>query len=181
MDMAHAAQAFEIGQKYHQFEIAGLGKAPYVFLGVEKRVYCACQGAPAQPGSTCDYCGTGIMLLYWLRSAVGREFKVGCDCILKTNSDRALRVAVENAKQQHDREMREARAEKKRIADLARINAAKERLSEIAEKLRAEPHPMAASGPFFAGKTRLDWAEWMLEHAGMSGRLSVARAIESLL
>ncbi len=173
--------AFAVGQKYHQFEIAGLGPAPYVLVDVVKRAFCAGPGCPSQPGSSCDYCGTGIMFEYWLKAADGRRFKVGCDCVLKTSSDRALRVAVMNEKQKHEREVREARAAVKRQKDTARIAAAVSRLPEVAEAFRAEPHPQAASYDFLQGKTRLDWAEWMLANAGMSGRLSVAKAIETVL
>ena len=61
------------GQKVHKFELAGLGLAPYTFLGCERKVYQACQGAPEQPGGSCDYCGTGIMYQFLLRSADGRR------------------------------------------------------------------------------------------------------------
>lgn len=43
----------------HKFELAGLGKAPFHFTGqVSEKTYQACNGAPVQPASTCDYCGT---------------------------------------------------------------------------------------------------------------------------
>ena len=61
----------------HPFERAGLGVAPYTFLGVSERVYVACPGAPAQPGGTCDYCGNGIRYLYHCVSADGRRFAGG--------------------------------------------------------------------------------------------------------
>lgn len=103
------------------------------------------------------------------------------DCILKTDSSRALRVAVENEVQKRQREQREARAAVKRQKDGDRIAAAAARLPEVADKLRAEPHPQAQSIPFLKDKTRLDWAEWMLVNAGTSGRLAVAKVIEALL
>lgn len=172
---------FVVGEKYHAFERAGLGKAPYTFMGCERRVFQACPGAPEQPGGCCDYCGTGIHYQFILRSADGREFKVGSDCILKVDSSRALRVAVENELQKREREQREARAAVKRQKDVDRIAAAVAVLPNVADTFRAQPHPQAASGPFFAAKTRLDWAEWMLANAGMSGRLTVAKAIETAL
>jgi hypothetical protein len=100
---------------------------------------------------------------------------------MKANDDKALRVAVLNAKQQHERELRQARAERKRMADVARYEAAATRLPEVADRLRAEPHPQAQSFPFLRDKTKLDWAEWMLANAGLLGKLAVARAIEALL
>ncbi len=181
MTQTRTAAAFTPGVKYHKFEIAGLGTAPYTFEGTSRMIYVACPGAPVQPGGCCDYCGTAIMDAFWLKSADGRTFKVGCDCILKTTSDRALIVAVKTARQAHERQLRQAREAKKTAVSVARIAAAEAQLASVADVFHAQPHPMAANGPFFATKTRLDWAEWMLAHAGVSGRLSVAKAIETAL
>ena len=168
------------GQKVHKFELSGLGKAPYVFLGVTQNWHSAAPGHK-QPGGCCDYCSTGIAFEFWLRSADGRKFKVGSDCILKTSHDRSLIVAVKTEVQKHQKALRDARAEVKRAADVARIEAAKVRLPEVADRLRKEPHPQAESIQFLRDKTKLDWAEWMLANAGTSGRLAVARAIEELV
>jgi len=165
------------GAKVHKFEIAGLGAFPYRFMGVTKKIFQAAPDAPVQPGSSCDYCGTGISLEYWLQSADGKRFKVGCDCILKTTSDRSLIVAVKTAKQQHEADLRQARAEKKRAAEVVEIAAAIERIGEVTAAWSEQPHPRAARGEFFANKTRMDWATWMLDNAGHAGRLTVARAI----
>ena len=67
----------------HPFEKAGLGAAPFTFTGVTKQTYQAHHSAPVQPGTSCDYCSTGIMFVCGVRGADGREFKVGCDCIQK--------------------------------------------------------------------------------------------------
>lgn len=182
MDTATMTRAHEAGQKYHQFEIAGLGQAPYRFVGCRENWFVAGDGSYRKPGGSCDYCGTGILWEFWLESADGRRFKVGSDCVLKHDSDKALRVAVETEVQRRQREQREAKRAAKWQKDAARIEAAKARLSEVAELFRAEPHPMAKTGgPFFADKTLLDWAEWMLANAGMSGRLAVAKRIEDAL
>ncbi len=181
MTRTHVANTFQPGQKVHKFEVAGLGDAPYTYLGCSRKVFQACQGAPEQAGGSCDYCGTGIMFQFHLRSADGREFKVGSDCILKTDSTRALIVPVKTEVQKHQKALRDARAQKKCAKDVARIAAAVAQLPLVADAFAAEPHPMAASGPFFATKTRLDWANWMLANAGLSGRLTVAKAIETSL
>ncbi len=44
----------------HVFERAGLGLAPFRFVGMEEKTFQACPGAPIQAGSSCDYCGTGM-------------------------------------------------------------------------------------------------------------------------
>lgn len=87
----------------HVFERAGLGRAPFRFERFEVSKYQACHGAPIQPGTSCDYCGTGIMNVFWIRSADAKEFKVGCDCVHKTG-DAGLVKAV------RDEERRQARA-----------------------------------------------------------------------
>jgi hypothetical protein len=172
---------FVPGRKYHVFEQAGLGQAPYRYLRCTENLWVSGDGSVRKAGGSCDYCGAGILLEFWLESADGRKFKVGCDCILKADSDKALRVAVETEIQKRKREQRHARAEAKRQKDVARIQAARLRLPDVADAFKSQPHPMAASGPFFASKTLLDWAEWMLANAGVSGALSVAKRIESAL
>jgi len=152
------------GTVIHVFEKAGLGKAPFRFVGMHKEVYCACPGAPVQPGSSCDYCGQGIMFVCTIQSADGRRFKVGCDCVHKTG-DAGLRKVVDAAKAKVDREARHAR-------DAARIEEALALLPTVEAKLAAQPHPRG-----FAGLTKLDWAHWMLKNAGTTGKLQVAKAI----
>jgi len=97
----------------HEFEKAGLGQYPYVFRGIQEKKFQAVPGdkdCPIQPGSSCDYCGTAIMYEFWLESADGKRFKVGCDCVCRTNSDPALKA--------------QAKAEQKRIAKENRVNKA---------------------------------------------------------
>jgi hypothetical protein len=89
----------------HHFELAGLGKAPFHFTGtVTEKVFVACPGATPKAGSSCDYCGTGIRYEFWVRSACGKEFKVGCDCIHKTG-DRGLIQQISAA----ERKLRDAK------------------------------------------------------------------------
>lgn len=67
------------------------------------------------------------------------------------------------------------RVAQKAQAMQARIDAAREALSrdDVRAALAAQPHPRG-----FAGKTRLDWAEWMMANAGTAGRLQVVGAVE---
>jgi hypothetical protein len=77
----------------HPFEVAGLGKAPFRFVGSERRVYQACPGAPIQPGTSCDYCGTGIMYVAWVQGKDGKKFKVGLDCAMRTEDTKLIAEA----------------------------------------------------------------------------------------
>lgn len=161
-----------VGSAVHRFEQAGLGKAPFRFVGYETKTYQACQGAPIQPGTCCDYCGTGISGVYWIRSSDGKNFKVGCDCVLKTG-DAGLRRVI-NAK------LAEQRLVARHAREGARIETAKVKLADeaVRAELAAKPHPRAAGNPDYFGKlTLLDWAEWMMANAGNKGRIEVARLL----
>lgn len=68
----------------HAFERANLGKAPFRCVGYFESVWQAHQGAPLQPGTSCDYCGQGIRHAFRIRAADGFEFKVGSDCVMRT-------------------------------------------------------------------------------------------------
>jgi hypothetical protein len=91
----------------HPFTRAGFGPAPFRCVGMTVEKYQACQGAPIQPGTSCDYCGTGIMYAFWIVNAdESRRFKVGCDCVAKTNAD-VVGFKAEKAK--HDKTIRDTR------------------------------------------------------------------------
>jgi hypothetical protein len=70
----------------HPFERAGLGHAPYRCYGCRENRF-EMPGFGWKPGGSCDYCGTGILYEYVIKSADGVEFVVGCDCVNKTGAD----------------------------------------------------------------------------------------------
>lgn len=76
----------------HVFERSGLGKAPFKFIGMHTCTYQACHGAPIQAGSSCDHCGTGIMYVCTIRDSLGKTFKVGSSCVLKTGDAGMIRA-----------------------------------------------------------------------------------------
>ena len=50
----------------HRFEKAGLGIAPFRYIGMTTKWYNPCPGSlmgneGCKPGGTCDYCGMGIL------------------------------------------------------------------------------------------------------------------------
>lgn len=84
---------------------------------------------------SCDICGTGIHNHFVIKDATGRNFVVGCDCVMKTD-DTKLITAVEKAERDRKRAIRKA------------ANDAKwERIRE--ERIAAEAAERAANG----GKT----------------------------
>lgn len=168
----------------HPFEKAGLGQAPFQFVGMEEKrgplpmqdaegniIPGAFVGALGQPMGSCDYCGASLAYCCYVRSADGKTFIVGTECVSKT-ADPGLRREVDQAVKEAKKKARIAR-EEKRIADACNALADNGNLGEY---LRTQPHPY----PYMAeeGHTRYSWANWMLANAGHSGCLQVARYIE---
>ena len=168
----------------HPFEAAGLGKAPFRFVGMTeergpiKRVGADGAvleiGAPGQPMGTCDYCGQGIALVCAIESADGKRFKVGSDCVLKVcradNRDSRLIDPVKRAVNQHKSALARARREKKKDAERARIAAAREAFNPA--DFAGEPHPAIGD------KTLADDIEFLFVRAGHNGQLRAAAMVE---
>lgn len=70
----------------HPFERAGLGKSPFRCVGCRENWFVMGDGS-RKPGGTCNYCGTGILNEYVIKSSDGKSFVVGCDCVQRTNAD----------------------------------------------------------------------------------------------
>lgn len=153
-----------VGTVVHAFERAGLGKAPFKFVGAYEAKFQACPGAPVQAGTSCDYCGTGIMLVCRIQSADGREFKVGCDCVAKTG-DAGLKKIIDRKMAERRTAMAHANADKK-IAEALAI------LPSVEGVLKAQPHPRG-----FRNLTAYDGVTWLLANAGRKGKVEAAKAI----
>ena len=150
----------------HVFEKAGLGKAPFRFVRVERRVgpivttiapgITAMVGAPGQPMGSCAYCGTGIAECCVIHSADGREFIVGNECVRKTG-DGGLR-----------RELNAARTKLRHEREDQAIADGRAFVDEHAEQLRAIQTPSGRGSMF-------DRAAWFFANAGRAGKLQVIR------
>ena len=159
----------------HPFEKAGLCLAPFRYVGMVDqtddgnggRVVGSLGGCTVttKRGGTCDYCGMAIVNMFTIKSADGKTFKVGCDCLAKVDAKLTVRAKVD------------VKA-KKKATDAARIKAARESLPR-AESLRLAPHPTAWGAA--NGKTMADWCEWMFANAGTTGKLNAARVVEKAL
>jgi hypothetical protein len=94
--------------KIHPFEVAGLGIAPFRFVGVDS------QGEMIG----CAYCGTGIKHKFLIVSSDGKKSKVGCDCIQKIDyglyliAKKAHREAIRQARLESVREGRKSQKAK---------------------------------------------------------------------
>jgi hypothetical protein len=165
----------------HPFESAGLGRAPFRFIGVDYRVGpirianrdgTETQiGAPGQPMGTCEFCGQGIAECCMIQDADGKRFVVGNVCVAKTNDPKLI--------DETKRAVGRAALERKRERDRVRIvgvRAKLERDEALRRVLRNQPHPLLWQAK--KGQTMLDWCEWMLKSSGVSGSLKVCRAVE---
>ena len=155
----------------HAFEKAGLGIAPFEYVGfytsrgphrsvangIEIQV-----GAPGQPMGTCAFCGAGIANCFKIKSADGKGFIVGSECVRKTG-DYGMERAVDKEIQRIRKESEEAR-----IAEIQRRFAAGE-LSDLLLGLRS---------PSGIGASAMSWFDWMMRHAGHSGKMRVVRFVE---
>ncbi len=159
----------------HMFELAGLGTAPFRFVGVEekrgpirytdKTTGLEMEvGAPGQPMGTCDYCGQGIAICCTVKSADGKTFIVGSDCIAKVG-DAGLKKLVDSKVRQRAKTNEELRIEN--VRNLLADETVRATLSEL-------PSPSKFG-------TLLTWAEWMMKNAGHSGRMRVVRAISKVV
>ena len=117
----------------HPFEKAGFGKAPFSCTHVSENVFALPDGT-SKAGGCCDYCGTGIRWEFWIKSSIAgaRQFKVGCDCVVKTGWGIE---GFEKVRADHTRARRQAGAQKRRDARKAQLAA--ERAQRDAERQEA--------------------------------------------
>lgn len=162
----------------HAFEVAGLGVAPFRFVGFSESVINYPDGTQ-QASGCCDYCSTGIRYCCHIKSADGKTFVVGTNCVEKTGDKGIMQAYKQSA------EFRKLQSDK-RNAKGAEARAAVETLiEENKAKLAAAPHPYGFNDRQ-TGKplTLLDQVLWMKSNCGNSGitqyRKTLARVIEAL-
>lgn len=161
----------EVGM--HAFERAGLGKAPFRYVGMGVKTYQACQGAPIQPGGTCDYCGTGIMYCYGIKSADGKHSVVGCDCIAKVGDEGLIR-AYKNSP-----EYRKMQSDKRHAKDVEVTAELKALMEARKEQWSKEAHPYGfVDRKTGIPMTMLDYQLFKFNSCGASGRASMLRLLK---
>jgi hypothetical protein len=146
--------------RIHVFEKAHLGVAPFRFVGMEKKVYQACPGAPIQPGGMCDYCGQGIMFLCTIRDRDGKTFIVGSDCVLRTGDGNLKKVLGE--------EQRKLNREKANVRDQAVRDALHSLLDDPETRAKLDAYRFEKREGWW--KTATEEITWMLDKAGAAGR-----------
>lgn len=149
----------------HKFESAGLGQAPFRYVGYQEITYQACPGAPVVAGGSCDYCGACIRDAFFIESADHKKFKVGSDCIYKIG-DAGLVDTVKRAANQVKTQKRHER-EKQFIA----LN--EEKMIEKFAKLSDIKHPNS----YFAeqGKTMRDYQLFLYQNRGPAAKIKMIK------
>jgi hypothetical protein len=159
----------------HPWTAAGLGRAPFTFVGYHEARGPIRQtlpdgivvevGAPGQPMGVCDACGTGIAHCYRVCSADGQTSVVGCDCIDRLDGSLrrealAARRSYGNAKRAESRiaaDNAAARAWKaardQQVADVLKANAG------LAEALRTDHRIAREIAERFAATGRISPAQ----------------------
>lgn len=154
--------ASDVGK--HAFEIAGLGLAPFKFVGASENFITYPDGTTKAAG-TCDYCGTGIRLECRIVSSDRKESVVGCNCVEKVGDTGILKAYKSSP---------EFRAHKRKLAQLKDAIVQKEidaLMVELSQYFAVLPHPYgyvdrATKVPL----TYLDYVKYGIHQCGAAGR-----------
>ncbi len=160
----------------HVFERAGLGKAPFRVTGFTVKTFKASPDSPTQPGTCCDFCGTGIMNVCMIRGADGSEFKVGCDCVARTGDAGLIRQYKNRP------EVRAANRAKAKAKDHA-VTAAWQELIEAPATLAKLGSVTVPGKPWIPGDRTpmLDSLKRVWAMCGASGRATRLKQLKTLL
>ena len=163
--------AAEIGM--HVFERAGLGKAPFKLVHVYECVFKPFPDAPARPGRGCSFCGTGIMTAYELKSADGKYFVVGCNCVEKTGDTGLIKAYKTHPEHRALLRQKAALKDAANIAEWKRVTTDPESMEKLSSVVRESE---------YRGKE--PWLTFALrawDYCGASGRANYLRAAKKIL
>jgi hypothetical protein len=137
-------QSTQATRPLHVFEVAGLGKAPFEYVG------------SGIGRTSCDYCGTAIVNQFFVASADGKQFVVGCECIKKTDDANLVRPVSRAL-----RDMSRARQYERNTSPAAQLRRrCEEIILRYADQLERIP---AAAIPSAGPPTLLTWSRLMLK------------------
>jgi hypothetical protein len=175
----------------HKFTDAGLGQAPFKFIGIQENAIKHANGH-SQAGGCCDFCSTGIRWEHIILSADGKRSVVGSDCIRKVGdaklmkaSDIAKKAALREKKEQARRDKWEAiqNEQRDRNGGLTDWEVENKRRQEIAEAEAAANREKAAKFAGIADRLR-DWKGGFRDSVALGldeGRLPMGRGMDLML
>lgn len=184
--MSNVTAAEVADANVHPFERAGLGKAPFRFVGMVQQDLCYGEAIlsrvefqatgvlmTTKPGGSCAYCGTYIVQMFNVKSADGRTFHVGSDCVAKTG-DKKLIDAAKVAQRKRDAVKRTAKA-----ADVRReLNALLDR-EDVRELLSTKQRPQPIPGWSKEMNSLLSYVIFLAGRGGAAGRLRALRLVKA--
>jgi len=174
----------------HPFQRAGLGLAPFRYIGQVHQDIAYGQAVvnsaefraggvmvTTKPGGTCAYCGNGILNMFNVKSADGKTFHVGSDCIQKVGGPELARKVARTVAAN-----RKASAAKRADEKIAAAVAALAR-PEVRAALSAQARPglsVAYGEVVTERKAMLVYVEYLLAHAGTAGKLRAAAIVAAV-
>lgn len=119
-----------MSEKAHEWELAGVGKAPFTVKGVAELpdpslaeynpagYQNALAMLPRGYGlGTCYVCGRPLKINFLIQDADGKKFVVGSECV-KKSGDAGMVKKMDYFRRKRNRELAAARREKQRLAEL---------------------------------------------------------------
>ena len=169
------------GEYIHPWEKAGLGKAPFRWMGITEeigpRVYAQPDGttltvgSEGQPMGCCAYCGQGIAECHHIRSADGKNFTVGCDCVRKVNAKGSkVLTAAEKASRARVTDRRRAR-------ESAAIAEGEQFLARADVRAFLVSRPSLTKWRAEQGDTLADYIDFVWPRCGHAGKLRLIAQI----
>jgi hypothetical protein len=169
--------------KVHPFQKT-LGDGPYRYVGMFYiNIQAGQQGRPyvnphdihprfVTGAGTCAHCGQAILNVCQIQIGNGDVYGVGIDCVNKVGLPVRELTAIERAKRDHDKALRQARKAKK--GDQAR-DTLRQLIEAQGEAMKALKHPAISH------LTLLDYASWVLERSNDGGIVFALKRIEHAL
>lgn len=158
--------------RVHKFQAAGLGLAPFKFVGMSINLFNNGDGT-TKPGGSCDYCGSSIVNEFHVRSSDGREFKVGCDCINKVGDEGLIKAYKTSP------EFRKIQAVKRAVKATAVTAELRALIDANSALLASKPHSSGYTDRQTGQPlTALDQYNWYFNNCGASGRASTLKGLK---
>lgn len=134
-----------MSENIHPFEAAGLGKAPFTYVGMwempsptlaesnPEAYKNSLASMPSCACGSCNFCGTPIVYNHLIKSADGKLHAIGCDCVHKAGDAELTQKMERQLSVEKDRENRERRASRDMQYVLANLETIEEkrRLSDV--------------------------------------------------
>lgn len=172
----------------HTFEKAGLGIAPFKFVGMGQQDVSYGEAVNfrdaktgleirSKRGGTCAFCGSAIVHLYEVEDSNGKRFHVGSECVKKT-ADKSLMAALDKAIKAAQKAKRAAKSAETKAARKSAEVADDAMLAAKREDASFWTACEAIAHPSIPGNTLAGYFRWLLANAGRIGERRMIREIK---